>query len=414
MSDTFKKKTGTPMKKVFTTFTFWKITAVVILTAGLYSTYIRFFHGLGASTNLSDHFPWGIWIGFDVLCGVGLAAGGFTLAAIVYIFNIKRFEPIIRPTILTAFLGYLLVIVGLMFDLGRPIQIWHAIIMWNPRSVMFEVAWCVMLYTTVLALEFSPVVLEKFKLTRTIKIIKKISIPLIIVGILLSTLHQSSLGSLYLIVPEKLYPLWYSAYIPVFFYVSAIAAGCGMIIFESFLSSRAFNRGLEIHLLSDIARVCVVMLAVYATMKIVDLSDRKALPLLFEPRVETYMYWLEAFIGVIVPLVLLVQEKVQRSPAGLFVSGTLVVLGFIMNRMNIAITGMERWSGVSYMPSWTEFSITMMIVTLGFIAFYFIAKYFPVFTYETEHKEKVPAHAALAWKHDIESVSKSQMVEVRN
>jgi len=400
------------MKKFITTLTFWKIVAVIILTAGLYSTYVRYAYGLGASTNLSDKFPWGIWIGFDVLCGVGLAAGGFTLAAIVYIFNIKRFEPIIRPTILTAFLGYLLVIVGLMFDLGRPLQIWHAIIMWNPRSVMFEVAWCVMLYTTVLALEFAPVVLEKFKLTRTMAIIKKISIPLIIAGILLSTLHQSSLGSLYLIVPEKLYPLWYSAYIPVFFYVSAIAAGCAMIIFESFLSSRAFNRGLELHLLSDIARVCVVMLGVYATMKVVDLADRKMFSLLFEPRIETYLYWLEVIVGIIVPFALLVRKKVRRSTTGLFVGAVMVVLGFIMNRMNIAITGMERWSGTTYLPSLMEFSITMMIVTIGFIAFYFIAKYFPVFTFETAHKEKVPAHAAAVWKHDIESVS--QLVELRN
>jgi Ni/Fe-hydrogenase subunit HybB-like protein len=393
------------MKKLLTTFGFWKVTAVAIMLAGLYSTYVRFFHGLGAATNLSDQFPWGIWIGFDVLCGVGLAAGGFTLAAIVYIFNLKRFEPIIRPTILTAFLGYVLVVVGLMFDLGRPLQIWHAIIMWNPRSVMFEVAWCVMLYTTVLALEFSPVILEKFKMTKTIKMVKRISIPLIIVGVLLSTLHQSSLGSLYLIVPEKMYPLWYSAYMPVFFYTSAIAAGCGMIIFESFISSRAFKRGLEMDLLNEIARVCVMMLGVYAVMKFVDLTDRKMLSLLTVPRFETYMYWLEVIIGVIVPFVMFTQRKIRRNPNGLFIGAALVVVGFIMNRMNIAITGMEGWSGTSYVPSWMEFTITMMIVTIGFTAFYFIAKYFPVFTHEEHHDDGEDTHAAIAWKRDIEAVS---------
>jgi Ni/Fe-hydrogenase subunit HybB-like protein len=393
------------MKKFLATLGFWKIVAAVLLASGLYSTYVRFFHGLGAATNLSDRFPWGIWIGFDILCGVGLAAGGFTLAAIVYIFNIKRFEPIIRPTILTAFLGYLLVIVGLLFDLGRPLQIWHALIMWNPRSVMFEVAWCVMLYTTVLALEFSPVVLEKFKLTRTIKVIKKIGIPLIIFGVLLSTLHQSSLGSLYLIVPNKLYPLWYSAYMPAFFYVSAIAAGCAMIIFESFLSSRAFKRGLELNLLADLARVCVVMLAVYATMKIVDLSDRRLLPLLVVPRLETYMYWLEAAVGVIAPFLILSREKGRRNPTALFAGATLVVLGFIINRMNVAITGMESWSGTLYFPSFTEFSITLMIVTLGFIAFYLIARYFPVFTHPVD-ESAAPVHAGLVWSREIESVSR--------
>jgi Ni/Fe-hydrogenase subunit HybB-like protein len=394
------------MKKLFTTFSFWKIVAAVLLALGLYSSYVRFFYGLGASTNLSDQFPWGIWIAFDVMCGVGLAAGGFTLAAIVYIFNIKRFEPIIRPTILTAFLGYVLVIVGLMFDLGRPLQIWHALIMWNPHSVMFEVAWCVMLYTTVLALELSPIVLEKFNLTRTIKVVKRISIPLIIIGVLLSTLHQSSLGSLYLILPEKLYPLWYSAYMPVFFYVSAIAAGCAVIIFESYFSSRAFKRGLELDLLDDIARVCVVALAVYAAMKIVDLSDRDMFALLFIPRMETYMYWLEAMVGVIVPFLLLSRKRVRRNLSALFVSATMVVLGFIINRMNVAITAMENWSGASYFPSFTEFSITVMIVTVGFIAFYLIAKHFPVFTHPVEDVEKQSVHAGVAWKNDIDSVSR--------
>lgn len=401
------------MKKFLTTFTFWKVTAVAIITAGLYSTYIRFFHGLGASTNLTDQFPWGIWIGFDVLCGVGLAAGGFTLAAIVYIFNIKRFEPIIRPTILTAFLGYVLVIVGLMFDLGRPLQIWHAIIMWNPRSVMFEVAWCVMLYTTVLALEFSPVILEKFHMTKTIKMVKRISIPLIILGVLLSTLHQSSLGSLYLIVPDKMYPLWYSAYMPIFFYTSAIAAGCAMIIFESFISSRAFKRGLELNLLTEISRVCVVMLGVYTVMKVVDLNDRHMFSLLLVPRFETYMYWAEVIIGVFIPFILFSQKKMRTSPNGLFVGAALVVSGFVMNRLNIAITGMEGWSGSTYVPSVTEFMITMMIVTIGFSAFYLIAKHFPVFTHEEHQEGNEPAHAATAWKQDIESVSR-RMAEIRN
>ena len=147
-------------------FTFWKAVFVVIMVAGIYCSFIRFFRGLGASTNLSDQFPWGIWIGFDVMCGVMLAAGGFTLTAAVEIFNIKRFHSIIRPTILTAFLGYLLVCAALMYDLGLPWNIWHPLVMRNPHSVMFEVAYCVMFYTTVLALEFSPIVLEHFKLHR--------------------------------------------------------------------------------------------------------------------------------------------------------------------------------------------------------------------------------------------------------
>jgi len=145
-------------------FTFWKGVLALLLAAAAYATVVRFAEGLGASTNLNDQFPWGLWIGFDVLCGVMLAAGGFTLTAGVHIFNLQRLKPIVRPTVLTAFLGYVLVCVALMFDLGRPYRIWHPLVMRNPHSVMFEVAWCVMLYTSVLALEFSPIVLERFHL----------------------------------------------------------------------------------------------------------------------------------------------------------------------------------------------------------------------------------------------------------
>ncbi len=381
------------MRDFISKLTFWKAVAGIILLAGAYSTYVRFTSGLAASTNLTDQFPWGLWIGFDVLCGVGLAAGGFTMAAIVHIFNVKRFQPILRPALLTAFLGYLLVIIGLMYDLGRPLQIWHAIIMWNPRSVMFEVAWCVMLYTSVLALEFAPVVLEKFNMTRTVKVLHKISIPIVILGVLLSTLHQSSLGSLYLIVPEKLYALWYTPYLPLFFFVSALTVGCAMVIFEAFLSARAFARGIEMNLLNELGRIAAVLLAVCLTMRFVDAYQRDVLGLLFVARPETYLYWLELIVGIVLPLLLLSSSRVRHSERGLFVSSILVVLGFIMNRLNITVTGMERSAGVSYFPSWMELSITLAIVTFGFVVFSFAAKYLPVFEHEAEHE---PAPKPLA------------------
>lgn len=390
------------MKQILSKITFWKATAGLIFAAGLYATYVRFVDGLGASTNLSDDFPWGLWVGFDVITGVGLAAGGFTLAAMVHIFNLKRFEPVVRPAILTAFLGYTLVILGLMYDLGRPLQIWHAIIMWNPRSVMFEVAWCVMLYTTVLALEFSPVVLEKFKLTKTIKFIKRITIPLVIVGVLLSTLHQSSLGSVYLIAPDKLYGLWYSPYLPFFFYISAIAVGCAMVILESFLSARAFHRGLEMDLLADIAKVGVVMLGVYLSFKTVDLIERKALGLLFLPRYETYLYWLEMVVGVFGPMILLARRKFRENHNGLFAGALLIVVGFIINRMNTSITGFEGWAGKGYFPSWMELAVTLSIVAFGFVTFALAVKYLPIFTHE-EHEE--PSLRADEWAKDLQTVS---------
>jgi len=397
---------GISMQKLLSKLTFWKVVAGIILAAGVYSTYVRCTRGLGGSTHLSDKFPWGLWISFDVLCGVGLAAGGFALCATVHLFNVKKFEPILRPTILTSFLGYLLVIVGLLFDLGRPFQIWHAIIMWNPHSVMFEVAWCVMLYTTVLSLEFAPVVLEKLKLTRTLNILKKLSIPIVIAGVLLSTLHQSSLGSLYLIVPYKLYALWYSPYLPLFFFVSALAVGCAVVIFESFLSSRAFKKSLEMDLMTQIGRIAVVVLGVYLTMRFMDAYNRHILSLLFVPRMETYLYWAEMIVGVVAPLILLSFPAVRRSRTGLFLGAVMIILGFVMDRLNITITGLEASAGTHYVPSWMEVSITLAIVTAGFIAFSLAAKYLPLYEHEPEaHKELQPKTMPETWIEDLTLVS---------
>jgi Ni/Fe-hydrogenase subunit HybB-like protein len=362
----------------FPKLTFWRVVLVLVLAAGFYSTVLRFVKGLGAATNLSDQFPWGIWIGFDVLCGVGLAAGGFTLAAIVYVFHIERFHAVLRPSILTAFLGYALVGVALLFDLGKPYNIWHPLVMWNPHSVMFEVAWCVMLYLTVLALEFSPAVLERFHLHKPLRIVKAITIPLVIAGVMLSTLHQSSLGTLYLIVPEKLHPYWYSPLLPVFFFVSAVSVGLAMVIFESNLSSRAFGREIEMPLLEVLGRAMAVVLAVYGLLKLQDLWGRGALAHLREPSTETLLFALEITLGLLIPLPMLLIRKVREDRDGLFAVSVLVITGFLLNRLNVSITGMEASSGVHYFPRWTEVAVTLSIVGVGFLLFSLAVRYLNV------------------------------------
>jgi Ni/Fe-hydrogenase subunit HybB-like protein len=366
--------------------TVWRAIFAVILLSGLYATYLRIMYGLGGATNLSDKFPWGLWIGFDVLCGVGLAAGGFTLVAIVHIFNIERYKPILRPAILTAFLGYSLVVVALLYDLGRPDRIWHPLIMWNPHSVMFEVAWCVTLYTTVLFLEFIPVVFEKFGLHKPLEWIHNISVPLMIAGVLLSTLHQSSLGSLYLIVPEKLYPLWYSPLLPLLFYISAIAVGLSMTIFESWHSSRAFGRALELSLLASMARVLAVLMSAYLWLRFLDMARRGVFGLLLRNRTETWLFALE--IGLmVVPTLLLYQRKVRMSPGALYACVVMILFGFIANRLNVAVTGMEAGSGTHYVPRWTEVAVTLSIVGAGFAIFRVIAEYFPIFEAHPSNEE---------------------------
>ena len=358
--------------------TFWRVVLVIILAAGFYSTLLRFVKGLGAATNLSDQFPWGIWIGFDVLCGVGLAAGGFTLAATVYVFHLERFHPVLRPSILTAFLGYALVGVALLFDLGKPYNIWHPLVMWNPHSVMFEVAWCVMLYLTVLALEFSPAVLERFQFQTALRVVKALTIPLVIAGVMLSTLHQSSLGSLFLIVPTKLHPYWYSPLLPVFFFISAVGVGMAMVIFESNLSSRAFGREIEMPLLEVLGRAMAVVLAIYGVLKFQDLWGRGALAHLREPSTETLLFVLEITLGLLIPLPLLLFRRVREDRDGLFAVAVLVITGFLLNRLNVSITGLEASSGVHYFPRWTEVAVTLSIVGVGFLLFSLAVRYFNV------------------------------------
>ena len=363
-------------------FTFWRAVLLVILAAGFYSTLLRFTKGLGAATHLTDRFPWGLWIGFDVICGVGLAAGGFTLAAIVYVFNLRRFHPILRPSILTALLGYALVAVALLYDLGKPYNIWHPLVMWNPHSVMFEVAWCVMLYLTVLALEFSPAVFERFRLQKPLELLKAITIPLVIAGVLLSTLHQSSLGSLFLIVPSKLHPYWYSPLLPLFFFISAVGAGMAMVIFESNLSARAFGQEIEMPLLAALGRAMAVVLGVYGILRLQDLWKRGALVHLREPSTETFLFVLEIVLGLLIPLSLLLIRRVREDREGLFAAAVLVITGFLLNRLNVSITGLEYSAHAHYFPKWTEVAVTLSMVGTMFLCFALAVRYLNVFEAE--------------------------------
>ena len=381
--------------------TFWRVVFAAIMASGLYATYLRIMYGLGGSTNLSDKFPWGIWIAFDVMCGVALAAGGFTLVAIVHIFAIEKYKPVLRPAILTAFLGYVLVVVGLLFDLGRPDRLWHPLVMWNPHSVMFEVAWCVTLYSTVLFLEFLPVVFEKFGWHKPMEWIHKISVPLMILGVLLSTLHQSSLGSLFLIVPEKLYPLWYTPILPLLFYISAIAVGLAMTIFESWHSSRAFGRALELPLLASLGRVLAVAMSVYLWIRFIDLFHRNAFSLLSQNRIETWLFGLEMAL-MIVPTILLYQVRVRLRPGALYACAVMVVFGVITNRLNVGSTGLEAGSGTHYVPRWSEIAVTLSIVAAGFAIFRVVAHYFPIF--EAHSHEPAPAEIESAKEADAVAV----------
>ncbi len=367
----------------------WRVIGIVVTLGGLYGAYLRFTQGLGAVTNLSDAFPWGMWVGFDVMCGVMLAAGGFTISALVYIFQVKKWQPIARPAVLTAFLGYLLVVGGLMFDLGHPFKVWHPLVMWNHHSVMWEVAWCVTLYTSVLAMEFATFVFEKLNWERLARIFHHLTFPLTLAAVLLSMLHQSSLGSLFLLVPGRLDPLWYTPLLPFLFFVSAIAVGLTMTIVESNLSARAFGRCIEGPVLQSVAKVAAWVMGFYAVLRIGDLVQRGALSELWPLDRAAGFFFAEIILGLLIPLVIFSYPHFRKNTRLLNRGAQLAVLGFIIHRLNVGITGFEVVAGKTYTPAWTEIAVSLMLVAIGVTAFNLAGRYLPIFETEDSERTKI-------------------------
>ncbi len=359
---------------------FWSSVFIALMITLAYVLFKRYTQGIGAISNLNDSMPWGLWIGFDLLCGVALGAGGFTVTAVVYIFHLEDYKPLARPAILTAFLGYLIVIAALLVDLGRPWFIWHPLVFWNPHSVMFEVGLCVMAYTTVLFLEFLPMVLERFGYKKQVHFMHRYLTPgLVIAGVLLSTMHQSSLGTLYVIVPEKLHPLWYSPILPILFFVSAITLGLAMTNVESFLSFRAFGKRLEPRQLRGIGRATAAMLMLYLVLRFEDLIVHHTLKYAFTFDTASWFFLAEVVIGGIVPMLLLFQKKIRHNPLALTGTQFLVVLGIMFNRMNVSVTAFTLGTGVHYRPYWMEFIVSMGMIAIGVFAFGMAVRYLPVF-----------------------------------
>ncbi len=363
--------------------TLWRALTGVIFAAGFYATYLRFVKGFEVATNLSNAQPWGIWVGVATLCGVGLSAGGFAIAGAVYLLGMERYRPILRAAVVIAFLGYLSVVAGYAWELGLPWNFWHPIVMWNRSSVLFEVVWCITLYTTVLALEFSPALVEKipWKSVRELylKWHHKILIALVLVGMLLSSLHQSFLGGLFIIFKGKMYPLWYSNYQTTLFYMSAIPAGMAMIILALYLSARSLNVRIDMRILDDFSRIIAPMLALFTLFRFADLAKQHALGYLFLPVAETAYFWLEMALFVAAPLVLFNLPQVRQKPIGLYWASVTTIAGFMTHRINVSITSLERFTHANYVPKWPEMAVTVMLVTAAVVAFRFAVLYLKIF-----------------------------------
>ena len=345
---------------------------LVFMFIGAVAVAARFTWGIGSVANLDNSHPWGIWVGIDVATGVALAAGGFTTSFLAHIIGRHDYEPIVRPAILTAMLGYTFVVLGLLVDIGRTWAIWKPIFSWNTNSALFEVAMCVLVYLHVLYFEFAPTVGEgiggKVKTLITV-VTDKIMWVFIILGVVLSCMHQSSLGTLMLIAPTKLHPLWYTPLLPLLFLTSAIAVGFPMVVFETTLVSSSLKLDSEMKILTPLTRITIFTLGLYMILKVGDLVYRDVFGYLLDGSTQSNSFLVELGFGVILPWLLLLTERVRKSRGLLFFTCCLIIGGVVLNRINVFLVGYHSpYAQTSYFPSIGEIAVTVgLIATLMFI-----------------------------------------------
>ncbi len=344
----------------------------------------RFIYGLGAVTNLNDGYPWGIWITVDVVIGSAFACGGFSVAMLVYIFNRGEYHPLVRPALLASLLGYTLAGVGVIFDLGRWWNVWNMFWPWsaNPNSVMFEVAVCISAYVVVMWIEFAPTFLEQFGMTEQKKKLSKLMFAIVALGTVLPMMHQSSLGTLLVVLGTQIHPLWRTPLEPALYLLTAIAMGYAVVLFESCLASSAYRRKVEMHLLTPLAKVMLGFLAAYLVVRLGDVVVRGALSLAFKPSLEALMFWLEnaAFLA---PFFLIGSEVNRRNPAKLFLAGILLMLGGALLRINGFLIGYQTGDGFHYFPAFSEIMVTVGMFATEVLIYIIITRRFPVLPRES-------------------------------
>ncbi|WP_126444282.1 Ni/Fe-hydrogenase cytochrome b subunit [Sulfuricystis multivorans] len=354
---------------------------------------VRFFYGLGSVTNLNDGYPWGIWIVVDVMIGSAFACGGFSVAMLVYIFNKQEYHPLVRPALLASLFGYTLAGVAVIIDLGRWWNVWNMYWPWsaNPNSVMFEVAICITLYIIVMWIEFAPTFFEKFSMNEAKRRLSKIMFLVIALGTLLPMMHQSSLGTLWVVLGQQVHPLWQTPLVPLLFLLTAIIMGYAVVLFESCVASSAYRRSIEMHLLTPLAKVMLGVVAAYLVARLADLLWRGVIGLAFAPSLEALMFWLETACFV-APFLLIGTESQRRNPARLFVAGIVIMLGGSLLRLNGFLIGYEtvigaETSGVNfrYFPSLTEILVTVGMFSLEVLGYVIITRRFPVLPREEAH-----------------------------
>lgn len=349
------------------------IAAVILL--------IRLFYGLGSVTHLSDGYPWGLWLVVDVMVGTAFGCAGYSMALLVYLLNRGEYHPMVRPAMMAGLFGYGLAGFAVMIDLGRYWQVYTLFIpeFINFNSILLEVSWCVMAYTVVLAIEFTPTFLERFGLDNLKQKLSKVLFLAIAVGILLPTMHQSSLGSMAIIAGNQISALWQTQMLPPLFLISAILMGYAIVPFESILSATGLRRKMETDLLAKVSFIALLATTFYLFLRFTDLIWRDALGLAFAGDSDSIMFWIENLLF-IVPVILLANESLRNHPRYIFISAMSLLLAGTLYRLNVYIIGYHPTIGGdwSYFPSVTELLLTLGIFSLEILLYLIFVKTLPV------------------------------------
>lgn len=375
-------------------FTPFNVVAGIIIFVGLILTILRFTKGIGAVTNLDNNNPWGLWIGFDLLCGVSLAAGGYVTSSACYVFGMKKYHSAVRPAILTAFLGYALVVFALNYDVGRPWRLPYPIFYsQGTSSLLFEVGLCVFLYLTVLFVEWTPAAFEWLGFKGIRNWVVRLTLVLTIFGVVLSTLHQSSLGALFLIAPSKLHPLWYSGYLHVYFFISSMFAGMSMVIFEGTLAHRWLHDKMDDTHLSEangvvlgFGKAASFIMMGYVGIKLIGLAVDNNWHYL---TTGWGLWFLVELIGfVLFPAILYSVGSREKNTFLVRIAAIWTVLGIVLNRLNVSLIAFN-WhlpAADRYFPSIMEIGTTLFIITIGVVVYRFIATRMPILYEHPEYK----------------------------
>jgi Ni/Fe-hydrogenase subunit HybB-like protein len=351
---------------------------LVIFVAAVVLTQ-RFVFGLGAATNLSDGYPWGIWIAIDLIIGTALGCGGFVMAFLVYIVNRGEYHPLVRAGLMTSLFGYSLGGLAVMIDLGRYWQGYNILLPWlfNVNSVLLETALCIFAYTLVLMVEFAPAVFERFGMRESRRKLQRVLFVFTALGVLLPMMHQSSMGTVVVLLGYKLSPLWQSQLLTFFFLVTAVTMGFAVVAFESIIAAVAFRRPYEMDVLARLSGVVVWVMVAFLALRVIDLFRLEAWPLAFRMGPQAISFWLEMAAG-IASVIILLPRRHRWSPQKVFLGATAILLSGILYRLNCYLVGYDPGQGWRYFPSMGEVLVTLGIVALHLVLYLVFVKNLPV------------------------------------